>query len=341
MRPCGSCVPVPRLGRCPTPWTDCRQTVPVPGATVPSRPSMMPLSDIGADQLADVGGKALNLAELLRGGYRIPPGFCLTTHAYERVADQAGLGRRLDELAATSADDDRPLGRLAARVAGLVLVAPVPDEVARQSPRRTGAGSSRPGGGALLGHRRGPAVRQLRGPAGHLPRRGRRDDVIDAVRRCWASLWTDRAVAYRAAAGHRPARGAPRRRRAADGGRRGRRRAVHRRPGHRPAARSRHRRQPRPRRGGGVRRRQPRPLRRRHRHRRGARAAARRQAVWPSGRVPAGARARRGARRRTGPAVPDRRAAARAGRARGTGSSSTSARRRTSSGPSTPTARRG
>ena len=61
------------------------------------------------------------------------------------------------------------------------------------------------------------------------------DAVLDAVRRCWASLWTDRAVAYRADAGI-DARGRPARRGgAADGRRAGRGRAVHRRPGQRPA----------------------------------------------------------------------------------------------------------
>ena len=62
------------------------------------------------------------------------------------------------------------------------------------------------------------------------------DAVLDAVRRCWASLWTDRAVAYRAAHGHRPRRRCAlavvvQRMVDAAGGRR----AVHREPGDRPA----------------------------------------------------------------------------------------------------------
>ena len=86
------------------------------------------------------------------------------------------------------------------------------------------------------------------------------DAVLDAVRRCWASLWTDRAVAYRHRRGHRP-RGHPaRRRRAADGRREGRGRAVHRRPDQRPPHPQRRRRRA----GAGRRRRlrfgRPRPL---------------------------------------------------------------------------------
>ncbi len=91
------------------------------------------------------------------------------------------------------------------------------------------------------------------------------DAVLDAVRRCWASLWTDRAVSYRVDSGHRPRRRAARGRRAADGGRPGGRRALHRRPGDRTAHSHRDRREPRARRGGRVRGGEPRPHRRRGR----------------------------------------------------------------------------
>ena len=139
-------------------------------------PLVMPLSDIGADQLADVGGKALNLAELLRGGFRVPPGFCLTTHAYERVADQAGAGptaRRAGGDLRRRRSHARPARRRRRRPgAGGPGPGRGRNGTSRASYRRMGPAVR--GGGALVGHRRGPAVRQLRGPAGHLPRRGGR-----------------------------------------------------------------------------------------------------------------------------------------------------------------------
>ena len=50
---------------------------------------MLPLSGIGASQLAEVGGKGgCNLAELLRGGFAFPSGFCLTTPAYVDATDR-------------------------------------------------------------------------------------------------------------------------------------------------------------------------------------------------------------------------------------------------------------
>ena len=127
--------------------------------------------------------------------------------AYERVTDQALLRRRLDELAATPADDDTTLSRLAEAVASLVLAAPVPAEV------EAAVGTSY--------RRMGPAVAvavRSSATAEDLPFAsfaGQQDtflavvgeaEVIDAVRRCWASLWTERAVAYRARQGIDPRR---------------------------------------------------------------------------------------------------------------------------------------
>ena len=151
------------------------------------------------------------------------------------------------------------------------------------APRRGGARR-----GALVGHRGGPPVRQLRGPAGHLPQRRRRRG---RARRRPPLL----GVAVDRPRGrlprhqrHRPPHRASRRGRPADGRRRGRGRALHRRPGHRPAPAGGDRREPGPRRGRGLRRRQPGPLRRRHRDRVHSRPAARRQADRRPLRCPAG-----------------------------------------------------
>ena len=74
----------------------------------------------------------------------------------------------------------------------------VPGAGGRGDPQRLpGARRRRAGGRALLGHRRGPARPVVRGPAGHLPQHPRRRRLLDAVKRCWASLWNPRAVAYR------------------------------------------------------------------------------------------------------------------------------------------------
>ena len=133
-----------------------------------------------------------------------------------------------------------------------------------------------PGGRAIVGDRGGPAVRELRRPAGHLL------NVVGEER--W---WTRSGAAGRRSGriGRSPtaapqgsttaAPGSPSW--CSDGAVRGGRGAVHRESGHRTAAGGGDRREPGARRGGGVRRREPRPLRRRHRDRPGAGKPRRRQ----------------------------------------------------------------
>ena len=150
------------------------------------------------------GGKAANLGELAGAGLPVPPGFCVTTTAYERVAEGTGLDPILGELAKTRPDDTARLAELAATARAALLAARVPSTVAEaitEAYRTLGDGTSIP-----------VAVRSS-ATAEDLPYAsfaGQQDtflnvvgdeSVLDAVRRCWASLWTDRAVSYRASNG--------------------------------------------------------------------------------------------------------------------------------------------
>ena len=151
---------------------------------------VLDLAQLSIDQVAAVGGKAANLGELIRAGFDVPPGFCVTTEAYRRAV------RGTTVEAGTSTD--APAARAA------VLDAPFPESVAdavRDAYARLESGGE------------GPVAVRSSATAEDLPGAsfaGQQDtylnvagidDVLDAVHRCWASLWTDRAVAYRAAQG--------------------------------------------------------------------------------------------------------------------------------------------
>src|SRR5438552_2051075 len=86
-------------------------------------------ADLDRDTIALAGGKAANLGELTRAGFPVPPGFCVTTAAYERVAQQAGLESGLDRLLATPAADLKALGEIAAGLRERLLATPVPDDL--------------------------------------------------------------------------------------------------------------------------------------------------------------------------------------------------------------------
>ena len=185
-----------------------------PTAAAPEAPLVVPLATLRREQLALAGGKATNLGELLRAGLPAPDGFCVTTAAYTLATGAAGIGAALDALAAVDAAD---LGAQAAIAAGLrraIVAAPVPlavDRAVRAALTAAGDGSPDAGGsgGAVWAVRSSATAEDLpfASFAGqqdtYLNIRGP-EAVLDAVRRCWASLWTDRAVNYRARAGIDP-----------------------------------------------------------------------------------------------------------------------------------------
>lgn len=173
---------------------------------------VLDLSQVASASLAAVGGKALNLGRLVAADFPVPPGFCLTTAGYRMSApaeldaiatrlDGAGLDGAGLAGAAVLSDGDRD--DLARRAREAVAAAPVPPAV---------DAAVRDAYAAMGG---GPVAVRSSATAEDLPFAsfaGQQDSfmdvagadaVVDAVRRCWASLWTDRAVAYRTTNGIR------------------------------------------------------------------------------------------------------------------------------------------
>ncbi len=149
-----------------------------------------PLGDLSATDLSIAGGKGANLGELIRAGFEVPDGFVVTTAAYDAFVAANDLDARL-----TTTDS-------AAAVAALFRESLIPTEIADAVAE----------GYHRLGE--GPVAVRSSATAEDLPGAsfaGQQDtylnitgteQVLDAVRRCWASLWNDRAVAYRERASH-------------------------------------------------------------------------------------------------------------------------------------------
>jgi phosphohistidine swiveling domain-containing protein len=159
-------------------------------------PLTVALDSLARADLALGGGKAVNLGELLRAGLPVPPGFCVTTHAYSLAVSSADLVPLLNDLARAAPQEQ---AALAAAIRDRILGIPMPTAIAdavRESLNELGADV--------------PVAVRSSATAEDLPFAsfaGQQDTylnmvgpeaVLDAIRRCWASLWTDRAVAYRA-----------------------------------------------------------------------------------------------------------------------------------------------
>ncbi|WP_210481738.1 PEP/pyruvate-binding domain-containing protein [Naasia sp. SYSU D00948] len=164
-----------------------------PGPAVPlDAPDalVLELPQLSARDIALVGGKAANLGELIRAGFDVPPGFCITTKAYRSAVRGTAVeaGSSVDASAARAA------------VLGAAFPRAVADAVRDAYARLVSGGDGR------VAVRSSATAEDLPGAsfAGqqdtYLDVTGI-DDVLDAVQRCWASLWTDRAVSYRAAQG--------------------------------------------------------------------------------------------------------------------------------------------
>jgi len=156
--------------------------------------------EIGSTDIADVGGKGASLGELSRiDGVRVPDGFCVTTDAFRRVVAEApAIDARLDLLSSVKPGDHAAIRTLSADIRHVVEGVAIPDDLA------AAIGESL----ARLGERDSYAVRSS-ATAEDLPTAsfaGQQDsylnivglpEILAHVRRCWASLFTERAVTYR------------------------------------------------------------------------------------------------------------------------------------------------
>ncbi|MFD6820591.1 rifamycin-inactivating phosphotransferase [Streptomyces sp. NPDC060085] len=161
---------------------------------------VLDLQEVDETQVAVVGGKGAHLGELSRiEGIRVPAGFCVTTEAFRRIAAEcSSLDDQLDRLSRSAPDDREGIRTLSARIRRTIEEVAVPEELAAAITRALGR----------HGEQEAYAVRSS-ATAEDLPTAsfaGQQDTylnvmgvtaVLQHVSRCWASLFTERAVAYR------------------------------------------------------------------------------------------------------------------------------------------------
>jgi pyruvate,water dikinase len=167
------------------------------------------LDRIDSASLELVGGKAANLGELARAELPVPHAFCVTTRAYRRMIESNELLRPiLETLAGLDYDDTRELARRASEIRGRIVAAPTPADVNDAIRRAYADFEASFGDNALVSVRSSATAEDLPGTsfAGQLDSYlnvAGADAVLEHVRRCWSSLWTDRAIAYRHRQGFR------------------------------------------------------------------------------------------------------------------------------------------
>ena len=150
--------------------------------------------------IARVGGKGASLVRLVSAGLPVPPGFCLATTAYDRFVADNGLGPRIEgALSSVDPDDTQALEKVSNEIAKVFDEGWMPEDVAAAV---AGSYASLPGSDPAVAVRSSATAEDLPG----LSFAGQYETylnvqgfgaVLAAVEKCWASLWTARAIAYR------------------------------------------------------------------------------------------------------------------------------------------------
>jgi rifampicin phosphotransferase len=161
---------------------------------------VLSFEEIDQTQAEVVGGKGAHLGELSRiDGVRVPAGFCVTTDAFRRImAEAPSIDDRLDRLSRLSLDDRDSIRTLSAEIRRILEGIAIPDDLVAAISRAL----------SRLGEQVAYAVRSS-ATAEDLPTAsfaGQQDTylnivgpaaILEHVNRCWASLFTERAVTYR------------------------------------------------------------------------------------------------------------------------------------------------
>ncbi|MDR7383257.1 PEP/pyruvate-binding domain-containing protein [Promicromonospora iranensis] len=166
-----------------------------------AQPFVLELADPAATDLATTGGKGSSLARLAAAGLPVPGGFHVTTDAYRAAV--RGAPQHVIVEAAGLVDPGRPetYEAAAARIAQVFAELEIPGAVADAV--RAGHSRLHPAGTGALAVRSSATAEDLPGMSfagqqdSYLNIRGE-EALLRAVRDCWSSLWTARAIGYRA-----------------------------------------------------------------------------------------------------------------------------------------------
>ncbi|OVE84513.1 phosphoenolpyruvate synthase [Natronolimnobius baerhuensis] len=157
------------------------------------------LDEISAGDIERVGGKGASLGELTGAGLPVPPGFVVTAGTYRSFIEEAEIDEELFEAVDVDADDSSALANAADRAQELIIETPFPDDLREEivaSYREIGGDEE-----AFVAVRSSATAEDL--PDASFAGQQEtflnitEDALLDRVRECWASLFTQRAIYYR------------------------------------------------------------------------------------------------------------------------------------------------
>lgn len=161
-------------------------------------------NEINKDDIPMVGGKGANLGELTQKGLEVPPGFCVTAEAYKYFVEKSNLsGVIREKIEKLDVEDSAELQKVSKEIRDLIVKQPIPQDLADEIKTAYDQFNNN------IGVQDGEVAVRSSATAEDLPEAsfaGQQDtylhirgteELLNHVRKCWASLWTARAIYYR------------------------------------------------------------------------------------------------------------------------------------------------
>lgn len=161
---------------------------------------VLDFAQIDEDSIPIVGGKGANLGVMTRAGFPVPPGFCVTTSAYRDFIGQSSLMEAyFDQLDGIKANQLNAISELGQSIRKHLVTLAIPEAIAaeiigswEQSAKENAYAVRSSATAEDLPYASFAGQQDT-----YLNVKGR-EQLLLAIRQCWASLFTDRAISYRA-----------------------------------------------------------------------------------------------------------------------------------------------
>ena len=160
--------------------------------------------DLNKSDIGIAGGKGANLGELTQAGIPVPPGFVVTAETYEKFMEDSGINDKvLDILDQIDINDTKALQAAAEEIKAIIIETPIPDDMVMFIKEAYNQLCQR------VGEEDTDVAIRSSATAEDLPEAsfaGQQDtflhvsgdeEVIEYIRKCWASLFEARAIFYR------------------------------------------------------------------------------------------------------------------------------------------------
>ncbi|MFP3187993.1 MAG: pyruvate, water dikinase [Sulfolobaceae archaeon] len=160
---------------------------------------ILDLKSIRKDMFSVAGGKGANLGELIAFGIRVPPGFVITSNAYKYFIEYNNLKEKIKEVLEKESDEESA----SEKIRSLILSALVPKDLEESIYKGYDSLSKMVGKEVLVAVRSSATAEDI----GEASFAGQQDtylnvshsELIEAVKKVWASLYAARAISYRKA----------------------------------------------------------------------------------------------------------------------------------------------